>query len=83
MGGLMQHYEVLGPGCANCKKLAQNVAMAAEQLGIQYTIEKVTDYEAIARSGVLKTPALIVDGELKFYGRVPGVDELKNILQHP
>jgi len=76
----MQNFQILGSGCANCKKLTQNVATAAEQLGIPYTIEKVTDIEAIARSGVMKTPALLVNGDLKLYGRVPGIEELKKIL---
>jgi protein-disulfide isomerase len=47
---------------------------------MEFTMEKVTDFQAIARAGVMKTPALIVDGQLKLYGRVPSVEEIKAIF---
>lgn len=72
--------QILGSGCANCKRLTRSVEAAANELGIEYSIEKVTEPEAIARSGVMKTPALIVNGELILYGRIPGIEELKLIL---
>jgi small redox-active disulfide protein 2 len=71
---------VLGPGCAICKRLADNVEAAAKELGIEYKLEKVTDIQSIVQAGVMKTPALAVDGKVKFYGRVPSVDELKTML---
>lgn len=77
----MKNLQVLGPGCANCVRLAENVKAAAEQLGLDYQLEKVTDVQAIVRAGVMKTPALMIDGRVKFYGRVPNVDELKEMLQ--
>jgi small redox-active disulfide protein 2 len=61
-------------------RLANNVEAAAKELGMDFTLEKVTDIQAIVRAGVMKTPALVVDGQVKFYGRVPDVDELKTIL---
>jgi len=71
---------VLGPGCSRCRMLADRVKEAAEQLGIKYEIIKFTDVNAIAGFGVMTTPALIVGGKLMFQGRVPSVEELKNML---
>jgi small redox-active disulfide protein 2 len=76
----MKNLQVLGPGCANCKRLAENVEAAAKELGIEYKLEKVTDVRAIVQAGILRTPALAVDGKVKFYGKVPSVSELKTIL---
>lgn len=76
----MKTLQILGAGCANCVRLAKNVEAAANQIGMEFTLEKVTDIQAIMRAGVLKTPALVVDGQVKLYGRVPSVEELKTIL---
>ncbi len=76
----MTNFQVLGPGCANCQRLAENVEAAAKQLGIEYKLEKVTDIQAIVQAGIMRTPALTVDGKVKLYGRVPSVDELKKVL---
>jgi len=76
----MKTLQILGPGCANCARLANNVEAAATQLGMEFTMEKVTDFQAIVRAGVMKTPALVVDGQVKLYGRVPSVEEIKTIL---
>ena len=76
----MKTLQILGPGCANCVRLANNVEAAATQLGMEFTMEKVTDFQAIVRAGVMKTPALVVDGQVKLYGRVPSVEEIKTIL---
>jgi len=56
------------------------VEAAAKELGMDFKLEKVTDIQSIVRAGVMKTPALVVDGKVKIYGRVPNVDELKTIL---
>lgn len=72
--------QILGAGCANCERLASNVKTAATELGMEFKLEKVTDMQAIVRAGVLKTPALVVDGQVKLYGRVPDVEEIKTIL---
>ncbi len=76
----MTTLQILGSGCANCVRLANNVETAAKELGMEFTMEKVTDMQAIMRAGVMRTPALVVDGKVKLYGRVPDVDELKTIL---
>jgi small redox-active disulfide protein 2 len=76
----MRNLQVVGPGCSNCSRLADNAKAAAQQLGIEFTLEKVTDLQAIARAGVLRTPALVVDGTIRVYGRVPSVDEIKTLL---
>ncbi len=76
----MKTLQILGPGCANCARLANNVEAAATQLGMEFTMEKVTDFQAIVLAAVMKTPALVVDGQVKLYGRVPSVEEIKTIL---
>lgn len=71
---------VLGGGCANCKRLKANVSDALSQLGIETEVIEITDYDVIAQYGVMRTPALVVNGVVKFSGRVPKVKELKEIL---
>ena len=72
--------QILGTGCPKCKKLAENAEAAARALGVEYTIEKVTDINEITNSGVMMTPALVVDGEVKCVGKVPSTDEIKKFL---
>ncbi|MGE5480343.1 MAG: thioredoxin family protein [Chloroflexota bacterium] len=74
------HIKVLGPGCMNCATLAKRAEQAVKEMGLDAIITKVTDYETIARYGVLKTPALVVEERLLFYGKVPTVAELKEYL---
>jgi small redox-active disulfide protein 2 len=76
----MKNLQVLGPGCKNCKRLAENAEAAAKELGIEYTLEKVTDIQAIAAAGIMRTPGLLVDGKVKMSGRVPSVEEIKALL---
>jgi small redox-active disulfide protein 2 len=76
----MTRIQVLGPGCAKCKVLAQRADQAARELGLEYEIEKVTDIDAILGYGVMTTPALVVDGKLKLAGRVPTAEHLKEYL---
>jgi len=76
----MKKMQILGPGCPKCKKLAQNVEAAANDLDIEYKIEKVTDINEIMKFGVMLTPALVINGQVKVVGKVPGVDEIKKIL---
>ncbi len=76
----MKKLQILGTGCPKCKKLAENAEAAAKALGIEYTIEKVTDINDIMRFGVMMTPALVIDGEVKIVGKVPGTDEIKAML---
>ena len=73
--------EVLGTGCAKCKRLAKNVEAAIKDLGLEAELVKVDDITEIMDRGVMLTPALAVDGELKVSGRVADVKEIKEILQ--
>ncbi len=71
---------VLGPGCINCITLEKRVRTALEDLGVQAEVDKVTDYLEIVKYGVMRTPALVIDGKVMLYGRVPSVEELKRIF---
>ncbi len=73
--------EILGTGCAKCKRLVKNVEKAVADLGIDAEIVKIEDITEIMDRGVMLTPGLIVDGELKVSGRVADVREIKEILQ--
>jgi small redox-active disulfide protein 2 len=72
--------EVVGPGCARCITTEKNVRQALQQLGINAEVVKVTDVAEFAKKGVMFTPGVIVDGEVKFAGRVPNLEEIKKIL---
>lgn len=72
--------QILGPGCVKCRKLAENTEAAAKGLGIEYEIEKVTNIRKIMEFGVIITPALAVDGQVKVVGKVPSAEDLKKIL---
>lgn len=76
----MRQLQILGTGCLKCTKLAENTAAAAAELGLDYEIHKVTDISEILTFGVMATPALVVDGQVKVVGKVPSVGELKSIL---
>ncbi len=72
--------QVLGTGCPKCKKLAEMTEAAAKELDIDYELEKVTDINAIMQMGVMMTPALAVDGQVKVSGKVPSVENIKALL---
>ena len=76
----MKRLKVLGTGCAKCTKLAENTEAAAQAMGVEYELVKVTNLQEIMAFGVMTTPALVVDGQVKIAGKVPGVDELKLML---
>jgi small redox-active disulfide protein 2 len=76
----MKKIQVLGPGCAKCKQLNQTVESAVRALGLNHQVEKVTDIEQIMAFGVVMTPALVVDGQVKVAGRVPSLEEMKKLL---
>ncbi|MGN6368216.1 MAG: thioredoxin family protein [Phycisphaerae bacterium] len=67
----MKKLQILGTGCAKCQKLTENTKAAAEALGIEYQLEKITQIDQIMKFGVMATPALAVDGVVKVSGRVP------------
>jgi small redox-active disulfide protein 2 len=71
---------ILGTGCPKCFQLAERAQAAAEELGLEYELEKVTDITAIMKYGVMMTPALVADGTVKVVGKVPSVDEIKTLL---
>ena len=72
--------EVLGPGCQKCTALAANVKTAADRLGIQYELDKVTKVTEFAKYGVMLTPALVIDGKVKLSGKAATDAELASIL---
>lgn len=72
--------KVLGPGCANCKTLHRRTEEALEALHLDATIEKVEEYEEIAKFGILRTPGLVFDGKVMMSGSVPTVDKIKEML---
>jgi len=72
--------QILGTGCPKCKKLAENAEAAAQALELDCEIEKVTDINEIMKFGVMMTPALAIDGQVKVVGKVPGPDEIKQML---
>jgi small redox-active disulfide protein 2 len=76
----MKKLQILGTGCPKCVKLAEAAHAAAGQLGLACEIEKVTDINRIVSFGVMLTPALVVDGQVKVAGRVPTVDEIKTLI---
>lgn len=76
----MKKIQILGTGCPKCKKLAENAEAAAKELGIEYEIEKVTDINEIMKFGVMVTPALAIDGQVKSVGKVVSPDEIKKML---
>ena len=76
----MKQIKILGPGCRRCEQLAANAKQAADQLGIEYQLEKVKDVAKLADYGVMMTPALVVDGEVKSQGKVLSLNEIKAML---
>ena len=72
--------EILGSGCAKCEMLAKHAEQAAQELGLDYAVIKVKDPAAIAKRGVMQTPALVVDGQVKLQGRVLTAEKLKEFL---
>ena len=76
----MKQIKVLGPGCSRCETLKANTDAAVKQLGIDAEVEKITDINEITGFGVMMTPALVIDGEVKTVGKVPSADEIKQML---
>jgi small redox-active disulfide protein 2 len=76
----MKHIKILGSGCPKCRTLYVNADAAAQSLGIEYTIEKVTDMKEIMSYRVMSTPCLVVDEVVKSSGRLPGPEEIRKFL---
>ena len=73
--------QILGTGCPKCRMLTDHVEQAARELGLDYELEKVTEIGKILDLGVMTTPALVVDGELRVAGHVPSTSRLKELLE--
>jgi len=76
----MKKIQILGTGCPKCKKLAENAEIAAKELGIEYEIQKITQINDIMKMGVMITPALAVDGNVKIAGKVVSPEDIKKML---
>ncbi|MGA1844094.1 MAG: thioredoxin family protein [bacterium] len=76
----MRKIQILGTGCPKCRSLAKNAEAAARELALEFEITKITDIPAIMKFGITVTPALVIDDEIKVAGKVPSVDEIKEML---
>ena len=76
----MKKIEILGTGCAKCKKLFEATQQAVKALGIEAEVVKIEDIQKIMGYGIMMTPGLVVDGEVKSVGKVPSLDELKKLI---
>jgi small redox-active disulfide protein 2 len=72
--------QILGPGCPKCKKAFENAEQAIKELGVGADLEKVQDIKTIMGFGVMVTPAVAIDGEVKASGKIPSVDEIKRLI---
>ncbi len=77
----MKTIKIYGSGCNNCELTAARIEEVAKELGLQVAIEKETSLEAIMRAGVMSTPAIGIDGEIKHTGSVPNFDQVRKILE--
>jgi small redox-active disulfide protein 2 len=77
----MKKVQILGGGCSKCKILAEEVTLAAKEMGVEIELEKVTDFQKIIGFGVMTTPALVVDGKVMFSGKVLKAEALKEFLK--
>ena len=76
----MKKIQILGTGCPKCMKLTANAQEAAKQAGIEVEIEKVTDINRIMNYGVMMTPALVIDGQVKSVGKILSPEEIRKLL---
>ena len=76
----MKKIQILGTGCPKCRKLTENAEQAVKAAGAECEIEKVTDINAIMDFGVMMTPALAIDGEVKVAGKVLSVPEIEKLF---
>jgi len=76
----MKLIQILGPGCPKCEQLKKNAEEAAKQAGVEALVEKITDINQITAFGVMMTPALVIDGEVKAAGRVLAPHEIQKWL---
>jgi len=79
-GDQIMTIKVLGPGCANCKRLEIQTRRALESLGVKADVVKVEDLESIMDYAILRTPGLVVDEQVVSSGRVPTVNEIAGLI---
>ncbi|HDQ03849.1 MAG TPA: thioredoxin family protein [Deltaproteobacteria bacterium] len=72
--------EILGTGCAKCDKLEEMVRLAIEETGVNADVNHIRDIKKIMTYGVMTTPALVINGEVKATGKIPSVEEIKKII---
>jgi len=77
----MKKIQILGTGCPKCKKLAECAEQAAKEMAIEYELEKVTQINDIMKFGVMMTPAIVIDGQVKAVGKVLTVEQIKEMLK--
>ncbi|MHC4356921.1 MAG: thioredoxin family protein [Planctomycetota bacterium] len=77
----MLNIEILGPGCAKCERTAREVEKVVNQLGLDATVEHITDIKSIVDRGVMITPAVFINGEKKIEGKVPKASAIESWLQ--
>ena len=77
----MMKIEILGTGCPKCKLLMGNVEKATRELDVKADIKHITDMDKILEYGIMTTPALVIDGDVKCAGRIPDMDEIKGWLK--
>jgi len=77
----MKKIQILGTGCAKCTKLAENTRQAADSLGLEYELVKVTDINEIMAFGIMTTPGLAVDGKVLLAGKVPSPADIEKLLR--
>ena len=76
----MKKIQILGPGCPKCEKLAELTKDVATAAGIEFEMEKVADIQEIMKFGVMITPALVVDGQVKFSGKIPDRETIEKMI---
>ncbi len=76
----MKKIEVLGPGCANCRRLEANARQAVAMAAVEAEVVKVEDYRTIIAYGVMSTPALVIDGKVVSAGRIPSAGDIAEML---
>ena len=80
-GDLDMKIEILGTGCPKCKKTAKIVQEIVEETGTNAEITKVEDLQKIIDRGVMMTPAVVIDGDVKIVGHIPSKDEIRKLLK--
>lgn len=77
----MTTVQILGTGCKKCVQLAENAKQAVKDAGVDATVEKIEDINQIVQFGVMMTPALAIDGQVKLVGKVATPEEIKGLLE--